>query len=79
MVCLSEYLPLRTVYMLVIKVQGFVSQRDHASPFFFFKCRLGLPVVSKVSNVVTMKSMDMYILHDSSLMVSFSNISAYFA
>ena len=46
---------------------------------FFFKCRLGLPGVRKVSGVVTMKSIDMYILHDSSLVVSFSNISAYFA
>ena len=33
--------------------------------FFSFKCRLGLPVVREVSSVVTMKSIDMYILHDS--------------
>ena len=79
MVCLSEYLPLHTVYILVVKVEteGFVSRRDHESPFF--KCRLGLPVVRKVSGVLTMKSIDMYIVHDSSLVVCFSNISAYFA
>ena len=45
----------------------------------FFKCRLGLPVVRKRNGVVTMISIDMYILHDSSLVVCFSNISAYFA
>ena len=45
----------------------------------FFKCPLRLPVVRQVSGVVTMKSIDMYILHDSSLVVCFSNISAYFA
>ena len=34
-VCLSEYLPLRSVYILVIKVEGFVSQTDYeSSPFF---------------------------------------------
>ena len=44
-----------------------------------FKCRLGLPVVRERSGVVTMKLIDMYIVHDSSLVVSFSNISAYFA
>ena len=59
MVCLSEYLPLSTV-----KVEGVVSRRDHESPLFFFvKCRLGLPVVRKVSGVVTMKSIDMYTDH----------------
>ena len=78
-VCLSEYLPLRSVYILVIKVEGFVLRRYHESPFFLFKCHLGLPVVSKVSSVVSTKSTDMYILHDSSLVVSLSNISAYFA
>ena len=31
-VCLSEYLPLPRVYILVIKVHGFVSRRDHKSP-----------------------------------------------
>ena len=46
---------------------------------FFFKCRLDLPVVCKVNGVVSMKSMDMYILHHISLVVCFSNISAYFA
>ena len=40
----------------------------------FFKCRLGLPVVRERSGVLSMKSIDMYILHDSSLVVSFSNI-----
>ena len=59
--------------------EGFVLRRDHESPFFLFKCRLGLTVVSKVSSVVSTKSNDMYILHDSSLVVSLSNISAYFA
>ena len=39
-VCLSEYLPLRNVYILVVKVEpeaseGFVSRRDHESPFLF--------------------------------------------
>ena len=34
------------------------------------KCRLALP------GVVTMKSIDMYIVHDSSLLLCFSNISA---
>ena len=51
----------------------------HESPFFFFKCRLGLPVVREVGSVVTMESIDMYIVHDSSLVVSFLNILAYFA
>ena len=46
---------------------------------YLFKCRLGLPVVRERSGVVTMKSIDMYILQDSSLVVSFSNISVYFA
>ena len=36
-VCLSEYLTLHSVYILVIKVQGFVSQRDQESPWLFFK------------------------------------------
>ena len=36
-VCLSKYLPLRSVYIFVIKVQGFISQRDHESPWVFFK------------------------------------------
>ena len=45
---------------------------------FCFKMSLGLPVVREVSGVVTMKSIDMYIVHDSSLVVGFSNISAYF-
>ena len=36
-------------------------------------------MVRERSCVVTMKSIDMYILHDSSLVVPFSNISAYFA
>ena len=65
----------------MIKVEGFVSGRYHESAFKKnqFKCRLGLPVVPEVSGVVSMKSIDMYILHDSSLVVSFSNILAYFA
>ena len=49
------------------------------SDLFGFKCRLGLPVVREVRGVVTMKTIDMYIHHDSSLVVCFSNISAYFA
>ena len=40
---------------------------------------LGLPVVRERSGVVAMKSINMHILHDGSLVVSFSNISAYFA
>ena len=36
-------------------------------------------MVRERSGVVTMKSIDMYIVHDSSLVVCFSNISAYFA
>ena len=36
-------------------------------------------MVHERSAVVTMKSIDMYILHDRSLVVSFSNIWAYFA
>ena len=36
-VCLSEYLPLRSVYSLVIIVEGFVSRRDHELPWLFFK------------------------------------------
>ena len=47
---------------------GFFPERDHDSPFF--KCRLGLPVVRDRSCVISMKSIDMYILHDSSLVVS---------
>ena len=43
------------------------------------RCHLGLPVVREVSGVLTMKSIDMYIIHDSSLLLCFSNISAYFA
>ena len=69
-VFLSEYLPLRTVYILVIKVEPGVCFAKRS------RSRLGLPVVRKVSGVVTMKSIDMYILHDSSLVVCFSNISA---
>ena len=53
--------------------------REEITSRHFFKCHLGLPVVHERSDVVTMKSIDMYILHDSSLLVSFSNISAYFA
>ena len=38
-VCLSEYLPLRSVYrissMSILAVQGFVSRRDYESPLFF--------------------------------------------
>ena len=76
-VCLSEYLPLHTVYILVIKVEpGVCFAKRSPIAFFFIKCRLSLPVVHKVSGVVTMKSIDMYILHDSSLVVCFSNISA---
>ena len=77
MVCLSEYLPLRNVYILVIKVC--FAKRSRIAFFFLFKCCLGLPVVHEVGGVVTMKSIDMYIVHDSSLVVSFPNISAYFA
>ena len=73
------FVRIRPVYSRVIKVEGFVSRRDHQSPFLFFKCRLGLPVVCKVSGVVSMKSIDMYIVHDSILVVCFSNISAHFA
>ena len=36
-------------------------------------------MVCERSDVVSIKSIDMYILHDSSLVVCFSNISAYFA
>ena len=36
-VCLSEYLPLRTVYIIVIKVEGFVLRRDYVSRFFCFQ------------------------------------------
>ena len=43
------------------------------------KCRLGLPVVREVSGVVTMKSIDLYIVHDGNLLLCFSNILAYFA
>ena len=32
LVCLSEYLPLRSVYILLITVKGFVSGRDHKLP-----------------------------------------------
>ena len=32
LVCLSEYLPLRSVYILLITVKGFVSGRDHELP-----------------------------------------------
>ena len=78
MVCLSEYLPLHSACILVIKVEVFVSRGDHESSFFF-KCRLGLPVVRKVSGIVSMKSIDMYILHERSLVVCFSNMSTYFA
>ena len=78
-VCLSEYLPLRTVYILGIKVEGFISRRDHESPFVSSRYCLGLRVVCEVSGVGSMKSIDMYILHDSILVVSFSKISAYFA
>ena len=39
-VCLSEYLPLRSVYILVIKVEGFVLRIDHESPSFFFQMSL---------------------------------------
>ena len=41
----------------------------------FFKCRLGLPVVLKVIGIVSMKSIDMYILHDISLGVCFAKRS----
>ena len=53
--------------------------REDMTSRHFFKCRLGLPVVHDRIDVVTMKSIDMYILHDSSLVVCFSNMSAYFA
>ena len=70
MVCLSEYLPLRSVYILGIKVQGFVLRRDQESPCLIFKIMLLRPtceaVVLKVSSVVTMKSINMYIVPDSS-------------
>ena len=36
-VCLSEYLPLRSVCILFIKVHGFVSRRDHQSPCLIFE------------------------------------------
>ena len=45
---------------------------------WFFKCCSGLPVVCKVNGVVTMKSIDMYIVHDSSLVLCFSNILGIF-
>ena len=59
--------------ILEIKTEGLFCEA-----IFFCKCLLGLPVVHKVYGVVSMKSIDMYILHDSSLVVSFSNILAYF-
>ena len=40
----------------------------------FLKCHLDLPVVRKVSGVVGMKSIDMHIGHDRSLVVCFSKI-----
>ena len=43
------------------------------------KCCLGLPVVREISGVVTMKSIDLYIVHNGNLLLCFSNISAYFA
>ena len=76
-VCPNIYLDI--MYSSLLGQWGFVTRRDRESPIFFFKCRLGLPGVRKVSGVVTMKSIDMYIVHDSSLVVSFLNILAYFA
>ena len=38
-----------------------------------------LPVVLEVNGVVSMKRINMYIDHDSSVRVCFSNIPAYFA
>ena len=74
-VCLSEYLPIYVIRGLTVCIQK-RSVSDHESPFFWgFKCRLGLPVVREVS----VKYIDMYILHDSSLVLCFTNISAYFA
>ena len=78
-VCFSEYLPIYVIRGLTVCIPK-RSVSDHESPFFLgFKCRLGLPVVREVSGVVTMKYIDMYILHDSSLVLCFTNISAYFA
>ena len=77
-VCLSEYLPLRSVYRIscMSMIAIYFSRRglfreEITNRLFFFKCRLGLPVVPEVSSVVTMTLIDMYILHDSSLAVSF--------
>ena len=44
-----------------------------------FEKKTTLPVFLEVNGVegLTMKLIDMYVLHDSSLVVSFSNISAY--
>ena len=78
MVGLSEYLPLHSVYrissMSMIAVHGFVLPRHHESPFTKKSC-LGLPVVHEVSTVLTMKSIDMYSVPDSSLVVCFSKRS----
>ena len=92
MFCLSEYLHLRNVYILLIRdePEGLfreeITNRHLQSSrvvsrycFFFFKGRLGLPVVRKVSSVVTKKYIAMYILHYSSFVLCFSNISAYFS
>ena len=64
-------------YMRVMNV--FFADTKQIANFFLFKCHLGLPVVREVSGIVTMKSINMYILHDISLAVCFLNISAYFA
>ena len=69
------------IYLDVILFQFLVLFREEITftSRHFVNCRLGLPVVHERSSVVSMKSIIMYILHDSSLVVSFSNISAYFA
>ena len=74
-VCLSDNLPLRIVYrissmsMIAVYFRGLFREEITNRHLFFFKCRLGLPVVRKVSGVVTMKSINMYIFpcHKTSL------------
>ena len=59
--------------MIAINVRGLF--REEITNRLFFPLKCCLPVVSEVGGVITMKSIDMYIIHDSSLVVSFSNIS----
>ena len=78
MVCLSEYIP---IYVIKVEPERLFHEetRSRVAIIFGLKCRLDLPVVRKVSGLyrsITMKSIDMYILHASTLVVSFSNILA---